>query len=387
MSLRLGFVTARAVRATSHGLTADPGLGRLVDAVAERAAQLTLSAPVFTQAHETYTHTLETRTRDFVPLPELWSFKEGVRLHVPVRTALAQVEARSDVVIVQLPFATPSALLGARAPRVYHVCADTLAIVRDAPHYRGLARLPALGAAHAVDQLYHRLVARADTAAITHGRAILERYAPRRGQAVVSSTLRADELGSVPRRRAPDGRFRVVFVGHLRPEKGLDVLVDALERVRARLPGVELYVVGPPIDPTITERLSGLAQAGVLHLVGHRAFGPALFQELADADVLALPSFSEGTPRVLVEARAFGCPVVASDVGGIPTSVTHERDGLLVPPRDPAALAAAILRLAEDPALHARLVAEGYRRAAAATVDALAQTLVSAAAELYAGAR
>lgn len=387
MSLRLGFVTARAVRATAGGLTADPGLGRLVDALAARATHLTLSAPVFTQAHETYTHTLGTRAPDFVPLPELWSFKEGVRLHLPVRTALAQVEARADVIVVQLPFATPSALVGARTPRVYHVCADTLAIVRDAPHYRGLARVPALAAAHAVDRLYHRLVARPDAAAVTHGRAILERYAPRRGQAVVSSTLRAEELGSVPRRRPVDGRFRVVFVGHLRPEKGLDVLVEALEQVRARLPGVELYVVGPPIDPAITERLSGLAQAGVLHLVGHRAFGPSLFQELADADVLALPSFSEGTPRVLVEARAFGCPVVASDVGGIPTSVTHERDGLLVPPRDPTALAAALLRVAEDPALRARLVAEGYRRAATATVDALADTLLDAARALHAEAR
>ncbi len=384
--MRLGFVTARSVRATAHGLACDPGLGRLVDALAERAGGLTLGTPVFTQAEssEVYDHPLAVRAPDFVPFPELWSFKQGVRLHVPVQMGLRQVEARSDVVIVQLPFATPTALLGARTPRVYHVCADALAIVRDAPTYQGAQRIPALAAAHAVERLYRRLVARPDTATLTHGRAILARYAPHHGTAVVSSTLRSAEIASVPRQRAPDGLFRVVFVGHLRPEKGVDVLVEAIEQARQRVPGVVLHVIGPPIDASIAGRLGELARAGVLHLRGHRAFGPALFQELADADLLALPSFSEGTPRVLVEARAFGCPVVASDVGGIPTSVTHEVDGLLVPPRDPAALGEAIVRVATDSALRAGLIERGYARARAATVEALADRLYAGAIELHA---
>jgi glycosyltransferase involved in cell wall biosynthesis len=97
-----------------------------------------------------------------------------------------------------------------------------------------------------------------------------------------------------------------------------------------------------------------------------------------------VPSRSEGTPRVLVEARSFGCPVVATRVGGIPTSVEDGVDGLLVPPDDPGALADALARLADDGELRARLVAGGLARARRTTVDAFAQTMIDEAARLLA---
>jgi glycosyltransferase involved in cell wall biosynthesis len=102
-----------------------------------------------------------------------------------------------------------------------------------------------------------------------------------------------------------------------------------------------------------------------------------LFQAYADADVLALPSLSEGTPRVLVEARAFGCAVVATTVGGIPTSVTHGVDGLLVPPGDPAALCEALVQLAADEQERQRLVDGGLRRARQCTIEVMVNELAA----------
>jgi glycosyltransferase involved in cell wall biosynthesis len=67
------------------------------------------------------------------------------------------------------------------------------------------------------------------------------------------------------------------------------------------------------------------------------------------ADVVAIPSLSEGSPNVLLEAMAFGVPVAATRVGGIPEIVAHEDTALLVPARDSAAMAAAIDRLLSDP--------------------------------------
>ena len=67
-------------------------------------------------------------------------------------------------------------------------------------------------------------------------------------------------------------------------------------------------------------------------------------------DILVLPSLNEGMGRVLVEAMAAGKPVVASNVGGIPDLVQHDHNGLLVPPGDEKALAAAIMQLIDDPA-------------------------------------
>ncbi len=79
----------------------------------------------------------------------------------------------------------------------------------------------------------------------------------------------------------------------------------------------------------------------------------------APTNSITLPSLSEGTPRTLVEARAFGCPVVATRVGGIPSSVEDGVNGLLVEPNDSAGLAAAIERVLTDEPLRQRLVAAG----------------------------
>jgi glycosyltransferase involved in cell wall biosynthesis len=86
---------------------------------------------------------------------------------------------------------------------------------------------------------------------------------------------------------------------------------------------------------------------------------------LRDVEVFALPSWSEGLPLVVLEAMALARPVVATPVGGTPEAVQDGSTGLLVPPRDPKALAAALQRLVDDPALRRRLGEEGRRRVVA----------------------
>ena len=112
-----------------------------------------------------------------------------------------------------------------------------------------------------------------------------------------------------------------------------------------------------------------------LILTGALPFGPKLFQHFADADVLVLPSLSEGTPRVLIEARAFGCPVVATRVGGVPLSVDDGEDGLLFPPRDTDALVEALRKLSNDDALWRRLSLAGIERARRTTVEVFADSI------------
>jgi glycosyltransferase involved in cell wall biosynthesis len=90
----------------------------------------------------------------------------------------------------------------------------------------------------------------------------------------------------------------------------------------------------------------------------------AVAAALDEADIMVLPSVSEGLPVALLEARAHGTAVVATRVGGIPEAITDGVDGVLVAPRDPAALARAIAQLASDPARRARL-ARAARESAA----------------------
>ena len=91
-------------------------------------------------------------------------------------------------------------------------------------------------------------------------------------------------------------------------------------------------------------------------------FGEPLFELYRSHDVFVLPSLSEGTPRTLVEARSFGCPVVATRAGGIPSSVEHGRDGLLVEPNDLARTSAAsIARVLDDEPYGVDLIHEGLK--------------------------
>ena len=86
-------------------------------------------------------------------------------------------------------------------------------------------------------------------------------------------------------------------------------------------------------------------------------------RRLRGSDVLMLPSLDEGLPKVLLEAMACGLPVVATDCGGVSEAFSDGVEGLLVPPRDAAAMAVALERLWRDPALRTRLGEAGRRTA------------------------
>ena len=150
----------------------------------------------------------------------------------------------------------------------------------------------------------------------------------------------------------------VLYYGHLSPWKGLDTLVDALPALFAGAPDASalLSVTGYGGDGSAL--VSRLAERRILGKVALR--GPSEVRALHEAaDIAVVPARAAvGTachPNVLLESMAAGLAIVASDVGSIPEIVQHGRNGLLVPPGDPAALATALRMLADDPVLRRRL--------------------------------
>lgn len=390
--MRLGFVGDRAVFVDASGVWAEGGIARLVEALARRSDGLVVALSRAPRRLELCVHRLCVEPADFVPLPWVPSIARGFPKVLGCRRAIRAVERRCDVLIVQMPFAASLALLHPLRPRVYNLCADVRAVVRTSPWYRGPRRLAALMGAHAIDCVQARLVRQPNARLVAHGDELQSWYAPARGRSVVSSTILRDEVMSVRRRRPAEDPFRILFVGYLRHDKGIDTLVEAYSRLRQRLPDAELHLIGAEnltdqgVDAHIRARFAELQRRGAaVQFLGHRPFGQDLFQCFADADVLALPSRSEGTPRVLIEARAFGCPVVAARVGGVSNSVAHGIDGLLVEPDDPQAFCDAMLRLVDDLPLRQRLVAAGIERARRTTVDDYADTLVEQARSLVQG--
>ena len=166
----------------------------------------------------------------------------------------------------------------------------------------------------------------------------------------------------------PAGPVRVVMVSRMIAEKGVRELVAAARLLKARGLDLRITLAGTPDQENpsaIAEaELNGWAQEGIVEYLGHVEDVSRLW---AESHIAVLPSYyGEGVPLALIEAAAAGRPLIAADGPGLRDIARPGESGLLVPPRDVAALAEAIAGLARDGALRARL-GNGARRLAEST--------------------
>jgi len=133
----------------------------------------------------------------------------------------------------------------------------------------------------------------------------------------------------------------IVYVGRLVPAKGLGELMQAYTEMARADPRLHLAIVGQgAMQPALAAAAKAGGVAARVHMPGG-LLPEAVAEWIGAADLLCLPSWSEGYPNVVVEAIACGCPVVATDVGGT-NEIVDASNGLLVAPRDPARLRAAL---------------------------------------------
>jgi glycosyltransferase involved in cell wall biosynthesis len=217
-------------------------------------------------------------------------------------------------------------------------------------------------------QAIHSLALELATHVLVNSDAIAARLAgtraARRGRLVVIHNG-VDLARFAPVTNGSSGRapVTVATLANLRPEKGLRQLVEAAAVVAQKAPRARFVIWGDgplrgELDALIRERgLTGAVQMP----------GPTRQPEnaLRGCDVFVLPSLSEASSNVVLEAMGTGLPVVATRVGGLPGLVEDESTGLLVPPDDVQALAQAIMRLLETPGLAASMGARGRVRALA----------------------
>ncbi len=185
-----------------------------------------------------------------------------------------------------------------------------------------------------------------------------------------------------PHRGGPD--VTLGFLARLVEVKAPLDLLEALARLAPAHPDVHLIMVGDgPLRPAVEERIQTLGLQDRVELTGRLEDPvPALHR----FDVFVLPSHNEGMGRAAVEAMAAGLPVVASRVGGVPDVVQDGQTGLLVPPGDPEALAAALDRLLQDEALRMAMGEAGLRRAEAFSDRVMFERLEALYAEVLAEA-
>jgi glycosyltransferase involved in cell wall biosynthesis len=152
----------------------------------------------------------------------------------------------------------------------------------------------------------------------------------------------------------------------LRPQKAIDVLIDAFAEVRQRIPEAELVIAGyGPMEEQWRARAGELGLDRV-HWIGRRSDQLVV---LGGLDVAVMSSDFEGTPLFAFECMASRTPMVATDVGGLRDIFDDGVSGMLVPPRDPAAMASAIEALLRDPERRRAMAGAAYERMSDFTIE------------------
>ena len=168
------------------------------------------------------------------------------------------------------------------------------------------------------------------------------------------------DIGKFTPQTEPTGVPVVMFASRMLWEKGVREFVAAAAKLRDNGLLARFVLVGKP-DPenpssVPDEQLRGWQESGFVEYWGHRNDMAAV---LAQSNLVCLPSYLEGLPKVLIEAAACGRAIVTTDVPGCREVVRHNNNGLLVPPRDSDALAETLASLIKNPGLRARLGARG----------------------------
>jgi glycosyltransferase involved in cell wall biosynthesis len=165
----------------------------------------------------------------------------------------------------------------------------------------------------------------------------------------------------------PPGAFAIGTVTRLMPSKGNQYLVEATRRVIDSLPDARVYIVGEgELQPALESQAAQLQLGDRLVFCGFRR---DVAEALSAFDMVVFPSLWEGTPLTVLEALAMGKPIVSTDADGLQDVLTNGQDAVMVPRRDAAALAEAIVAMARDPSGRARLGENARRTGAKYDID------------------
>ena len=357
--------------------------GSVAEALARHYEKVCLCARVVREAPPApFDSPLNAPNLELIEQP-YWSSTAGSLFHlVGIARAYVRICRRADVLFVRgmCPHIAVLYFCAAlyRRPICHWIVGDSVAVLRTGARKGRVADFLAL--LYALQDRFFTRLGRWLThgALICNGRELARAYKSPHTREVVSSTVRESDF--FPRMDTCQGSVtRILFVGFVRPEKGIEYLLEALSQLKASM-NWELEIVGPREYPEYSEKLGQIVAAlGIgnrIRWTGYVPNGEPLFEIMRASDLFVLPTLSEGTPHVLVEARANGLPCISTSVGGVPTTVTDGYDALLVPPKNAQALARAMERVMEDAELRRAMIRNGFIAARQQTLERFVATVL-----------
>jgi glycosyltransferase involved in cell wall biosynthesis len=378
----LGVVAETPICLYAGRIFVHASFGRIIDRLDKEYEHVWLCTPTFVSLDEFHA---SGRVSDFklhkdsirvIPQPNWSSLSAALKHPVAIIQAYSEILRKAEHIFVRgmIPFVGFFYLLCyyyGRRP-VHWIVGNPIALLRS--HRRSTQWKDFIGLVYSYKDYYITKMGRALTGGtfICNGEELTRAYASPNTLTVVSSTI-TDEEFFYRDDTCRGNIIKLLFVGFVRPEKGLEFLIEALAILISER-AWNLTIVGSwegkyqEYKNKIDNHINALGLRDRVTWEGYISHGPELLKFFRKHDIFVFPTLSEGTPRVLIEARANGLPIVSTNVGGIPTSVSDGVDGILVPPKDPAAFAKAIDRVIKDGELRRNLIYNGYRAAQSMTV-------------------
>jgi glycosyltransferase involved in cell wall biosynthesis len=355
---------------TPYGLQTTGGFTIQMDALAPYFGQVVLCVPVIKDAGFRGAKFTAPNVR-FHPLPHYRGRLGFLRTAPVMRREILAVLEYADLAMVAMPGyvgALASILCQRRRFPIFQLVMGDWGQNVQVRRSNALARWVALAL---WTPMLDRLMARLTRDALTFfdGHILYSRDKPHHFT-FVSSSIHEDGFFIRDGASRSSPPYRLLYVGRLSAEKGVIHLLEATSLLTAEGESVELHIVGMgALEGELRHRAQVLDIAEHVFFHGFVPQGEALRQIYRESDVFVLPSLQDQQPKVLLEAMSQSVPVIATRVGGIPATIQDGRDGLLVPPACPEAIASAVRRVLSGRELRQRLVTGGLARARAHTVE------------------
>lgn len=176
--------------------------------------------------------------------------------------------------------------------------------------------------------------------------------------------------------------INVLYTGRIDPAKGLTELVEAISNLNNQSINIKLNIVGWETDPArpyeneLKMLASSLGITEQIQFHGKKRIGEELNQEYRKNDIYVIPSYYEGFPRTIWEAMANSLPVIATNVGGIPATLNHRQNVLLIEPKSVVEIEKAILEILNDKVFRMKLIKNAFEFASEMTLEKQTKKIV-----------
>jgi glycosyltransferase involved in cell wall biosynthesis len=350
--------------------------GRFVDELSKQYDTVYLCAPVRDLAAPKDEYSLQSGNIILQAMPPYNSIVSSLRYAKEAHRALREYVHKWERLYIRFPspFSLYAFSLAKRRnlPVFMHLVGDTRKVVEQGSKFNAIIRIAAQAYLAWAERALRHMIRHANHT-LANGKD-MRRFYRDCGHNVTeirTSTFSEDEIFVRNSACSSSSILRLIYVGFLRHEKGLEYLIKALPATEHAVgKKVVLDIVGNgEIEDELKEMVISFGLQGSVNFCGYIPMGDRLSRLYRQADIFVLPSVSEGTPRVLLEAMANGLPVIATRVGGIPFTVEDGLNGLLIEPKDCEAIVGAVNGIAGDQALRAKIVAGGYQTARENTLE------------------